>query len=297
MADKLVYPLLRGWVMLHAVLPMRALYVLSDLLYVLVYYVVRYRVKVTRQNLDASFPGLAVAERRRLERRFYRHFTDYVVETIKLAAISKEELMSRAKLLNPELIDQLQDEGHPLLILMMGHYGNWEWFTGSTFFFKQTRLYQIYRPLSSQAFDRLFIDLRTRFGSLGIAKNDVVREMLRLKQSKERALSIFIADQTPSKANLHYWTDFMRQDTPFFTGAERLARKLNVPVVFCDVRQEARGRYTVEFKLIAEQPKSTPEFYITEQYARLMEQTILRDPANWLWTHRRWKHKREEVEA
>ena len=164
MGDKIMFALLRGWVMLHARLPLGWLYCLSDLLYGLVYYVVRYRVKVTRRNLAASFPELTEQERRALERRFYHHFTDYIVETIKLGAISREELSRRARILNPELVDRLQDEGHPLLILMMGHYGNWEWFSGSTSFFQQTRLYQIYRPLSNKAFDRLFIDLRTRFG-------------------------------------------------------------------------------------------------------------------------------------
>lgn len=278
--------------MLHAHLPMKVLYGLSDLLYYVVYRLARYRVKVTRQNLAASFPELSKAERLRLERRFYHHFTDYIVETIKLGAISHEELLRRAKILNPELIDRLQDEGHPLLILMLGHYGNWEWFTGSTPFFRDSRVYQVYRPLSNLAFDRLFIDLRTRFGSIGIPKNEVVREMIRLRGSKERALGIFIADQTPSKANLHYWTPFLRQDTPFLTGAERLACKLNLPVVYCDVRQEGRGCYTVEMKLITDRPKETAEFSITERYARLMEETIMRDPANWLWTHRRWKHKR-----
>lgn len=293
MGEQITYTLLRGWVMLHAHLPLKGLYILSDLLYGLVYYVVRYRVKVTRRNLAASFPEWTEKERRALERRFYRHFTDYIVETIKLAAIDQQDLMRRAVVQNPELVDQLMDKGHPLIIVLMGHYGNWEWFTGSTNYFKQSRLYQIYRPLSSKAFDRLFIDLRTRFGSQGIPKNDVVREMIRLKQLKERALSIFIADQTPSKANLHYWTDFLHQDTPVLTGAERLARKLDLPVVYADVRQEARGYYTIELKLITDKPKETPEFYITERYARLMEETILRDPAGWLWTHRRWKHKHD----
>lgn len=293
MGEQITYTLLRGWVMLHAHLPLKGLYILSDLLYGLVYYVVRYRVKVTRRNLAASFPEWTEKERRALERRFYRHFTDYIVETIKLAAIDQQDLMRRAVVQNPELVDQLMDKGHPLIIVLMGHYGNWEWFTGSTNYFKLSRLYQIYRPLSSKAFDRLFIDLRTRFGSQGIPKNDVVREMIRLKQLKERALSIFIADQTPSKANLHYWTDFLHQDTPVLTGAERLARKLDLPVVYADVRQEARGYYTVELKLITDKPKETPEFYITERYARLMEETILRDPAGWLWTHRRWKHKHD----
>lgn len=293
MGERVSFVLLRGWVMLHAHLPLAWLYRLSDLLYGLVYYVVRYRVKVTRRNLAASFPELTEAERRALERRFYHHFTDYIVETIKLAAIDQQDLLRRAVIRNPEVVDRLMEEGHPTIIILMGHYGNWEWFTSSANYFKETRLYQIYRPLNNKAFDRLFVALRTRFGSRGIPKNDVVREMIRLKQARECCLGIFIADQTPSKANLHYWTHFLHQDTPVLTGAERLARKLDLPVVYLDVQQAARGFYTSELKLITDRPKETPEFYITECYARLMEETILRDPAGWLWTHRRWKHKRE----
>ena len=245
--------------------------------------------------MAASFPELTEKERRALECRFYHHFTDYIVETIKLGAISHEELLRRAVILNPELVDRLMHEGHPLVIILMGHCGNWEWFTGSGRFFRQARLYQIYRPLSSKAFDRLFIDLRTRFGSQGIPKNDVVREMIRLKQLKERALSIFIADQTPSKANLHYWTDFLHQDTPFLTGVERIARKLDVPVIYVDVERPKRGYYTAEFEILTKHAKETPENWITEQFARRMEKNILRAPEYWLWTHKRWKYTRADM--
>ena len=289
----MLYWLVYGWVKLHALLPMRILYGFSTLIYLMAYRMLRYRVKVVRRNLSASFPDKTVAERLELERAFYHHFSDYVVETLKLAHISLEELLQRAKLKNPELIDQLQDEGYPLVIMLMGHYGNWEWFTGSSHAFAQSKIYQIYRRLTNRAFDDLFIRLRTQFGSFGIKKNDTVREMIRLKKKQERSVVIFIADQTPSRNNLHYWTDFLHQDTPVLTGAERLARKLDLPVVYADVRQKARGYYTIEVKLITDKPKETPEFYITERYARLMEETILRDPAGWLWTHRRWKHKHE----
>lgn len=293
MWNHLAYSLLSGWIKLHALLPMRALYLLSDVLYPLIYYVARYRLKVVRRNLAASFPEKSERALHQLERRFYRHFADYIVETIKLAHISLEELQQRALLKNPELVDQLMEKGHTCLILTMGHYGNWEWFSGSTSRFKDSRIYQIYRPLKSKAVDTLFISLRTHFGSFGIKKQETVRDMIRLRQEKTRSVVIFLADQTPSRANLHYWTSFLHQDTAILTGPERIARKLDLPVIFLDTKVERRGYYSVEMRLITEHPRETPENYITEQYTRELERMILRDPAYWLWTHKRWKYKHE----
>ena len=294
MWDKIQYAFLYSWVKVHALLPMRALYVLSDILYVLIYKIAGYRVKVVRRNITASFPDKSKAEWRQLERRFYHHFADYIVETIKLAHISLDEIQQRAYLKNPELVDQLMEKGHTCFILTMGHYGNWEWFSGSTTRFEDSRIYQIYRPLNNKAFDKLFADLRTQFGSFGIKKNDTIRDIIKLKQDKTKSVVIFLADQTPSKANLHYWTEFLHQDTAILTGPERIARKLNLPVIFLDTQKVKRGYYTVDMKLITENPKETTENYITERYARLLEKMILRDPAYWLWTHKRWKHKHEQ---
>ena len=294
MWNKIQYAFLYSWVKVHALLPMRALYVLSDILYVLIYKIAGYRVKVVRRNITASFPDKSKAEWRQLERRFYHHFADYIVETIKLAHISLDEIQQRAYLKNPELVDQLMEKGHTCFILTMGHYGNWEWFSGSTTRFEDSRIYQIYRPLNNKAFDKLFADLRTQFGSFGIKKNDTIRDIIKLKQDKTKSVVIFLADQTPSKANLHYWTEFLHQDTAILTGPERIARKLNLPVIFLDTQKVKRGYYTVDMKLITENPKETPENYITERSARLLEKMILRDPAYWLWTHKRWKHKHEQ---
>ena len=296
MWNKIQYALIYSWVKIHALLPMRALYVLSDILYVLVYRIIRYRVKVVRKNLTNSFPEKSEAELLKLEREFYHHFADYIVETIKLAHISLEELQRRAYLRNPELVDQLMAEGHTCFILLMGHYGNWEWFSGSTSRFKDSRIYQIYRPLSNKAFDQLFIHLRTQFGSYGIKKQDTVREVIQLKKDKTPCVVIFIADQTPSRNNLHYWTTFLNQDSAILTGPERLAKKLNLPVIFLDTKQVKRGYYTVDMKLLTDHPKDTPDNWITEQYARLMEKCILRNPAGWLWTHKRLKYNRTDNE-
>ena len=296
MWNKIQYALIYSWVKIHALLPMRALYVLSDILYVLVYRIIRYRVKVVHKNLTNSFPEKSEAELLKLERVFYHHFADYIVETIKLAHISLEELQRRAYLRNPELVDQLMAEGHTCFILLMGHYGNWEWFSGSTSRFKDSRIYQIYRPLSNKAFDQLFIHLRTQFGSYGIKKQDTVREVIQLKKDKTPCVVIFIADQTPSRNNLHYWTTFLNQASAILPGPERLAKKLNLPVIFLDTKQVKRGYYTVDMKLLTDHPKDTPDNWITEQYARLMEKCILRNPAGWLWTHKRWKYNRTDNE-
>ena len=295
MWNKTGYALLCAWVKLHALLPLPALYALSDVLYVLIYYVAGYRLRVCRRNMKAAFPEKTQAELRRMEREFYHHFADYIAETIKLAHIPLEEIRRRAYMTNPGLIDRLTDEGHTCIIILLGHYGNWEWFTAGNSFFATARMYPVYRPLSNKAFDRLFASLRARFSATGIRKQDTVRELIRLKQQQTHALAVFLADQTPSRSNLHYWTRFLNQDSPILTGPERIARKLRLPVVYADVEKRKRGYYSVTFRLLAASPQDLPPFRLTEQYARLMEQTILRQPAYWLWTHKRWKYKRKDA--
>lgn len=295
MWTKIQYTLLFCWVKSIALFPLKILYILADFLYLLIYKIIRYRVKVVRRNLRASFPDKSDIEIERLEQRFYHHFADYIVETLKLAHISQEEITTRARLNNPEVFNQLMAKGHTCCIMLMGHYGNWEWFTSSSVFLENTRIYQIYRPLKNKAVDKLFVYLRTRFHSYGIPKHDTMRDIIRLKRDKIRSTVIFIADQTPSRANLHYWTNFMNQDSAIITGPERIARKMNLPVIFLDTKQVRRGYYTIDLKLITEAPNDMPENRITEEYVRLMEKCIRRDPANYLWTHKRWKYKRENV--
>lgn len=290
------YTLLYIWVKLHAYLPLRLLYVLANVLYLLMYRVAGYRLKVTRRNMQASFPDKTRKELQQMERAFYRHFADYFVETIKLAHVSEKEIQRRACMTNPQLIDRLIDEsGHTCILVMLGHYGNWEWFTAGNGFFAKARMYPVYRPLSNKAFDRLFVYLRARFGAVGIRKHEMLRNLVKFKQEKTPALAVLLADQTPGRADLDYRTSFLGQDSAMLTGPERIARKLNIPVVYADVQKPQRGYYRVEFKLISASPQETPPYYITGQYARLMEQTILRNPAYWLWTHRRWKHKPEDA--
>lgn len=296
--DRILYYIIYSWTYLHALLPFGMLYVLSDILCFFVYKVIGYRLKVVRQNLAACFPDKTEEERRVIERRFYRHFCDYFVETIKLLHISDEEMRKRMQFDNLELVRELMVRGNSVL-MYLGHYCNWEWVTSITLGFKgeeMVQLGEIYKPLKNKAMDNLFLKIRSRFGSLGIPKSDTLRVIVKLRRERKQTIIGFIADQTPSVRNIHYWTNFLNQDTPVFTGVERIAKQTGFAVTYLDIEKVKRGHYKASVRLITNRPQDEPEFKITEDYARAMEKTILREPAYWLWTHKRWKRTREEVE-
>lgn len=282
---------------LHALLPFSLLYVLSDLLYFFVYKIVRYRLRVVRSNLSSSFPELDKKELLNLEKRFYHHFCDYFVETIKLLHISDEEMQKRMFFEDLDIVKDAMKDGRSV-IMYLGHYCNWEWIPSITMYFKNTDYIfgQIYKPLQNKAIDKLFLKIRSRFGSLGIPKNDTLRTIVRLKKEGKQTLIGFMADQTPAPQSIHYWTEFLNHDTPVFTGVERIAKQTDFLVIYLDIQKLKRGVYKATVKLVNENPKEEPENKITETYIRMMEKTILRDPAYWLWTHKRWKRTRQEIE-
>ena len=295
MGNKILYILLFAWVKVNSILPMPVLYLFSDILYFFVYHVGRYRRKVVRTNLINSFPDKTEKEIKNIECRFYHFFADYFVETIKIANIRQKELAKHAIIKNPEVIFDLIDKGHSCFILTAGHYGNWELFSASGLYFQgRASLDHVYRPLKNKAFDKLFIYLRTRFNSPGIKKDEVARTIVDLKRNKSNDIVTLVADQTPSKKYLEYWATFLNQDSAILLGPEKLAKKFDIPILFADMIRVKRGYYTVDLKLITDNPKDTPDYFITDEFVRLMNACIMRDPAFWLWTHKRWKHKRVE---
>ncbi len=285
------YWLLTAWLYVHAWLPLRVLYLLSSLLYYPIYYVVKYRRKVVRRAMARSFAHLSERERLQIERKFYRHFCDIFVETIKLLHISDKEMKQRVKFENIEALKAFTDEGKSCIVLL-GHFGNWEWIPSITLWTEGVGFAQIYRPLKSRYFDAFFLKLRSRFGSTSIPKQDTLRRMVGFKRGSISVVTGFIADQTPSPANIHYWDSFLGRPTAMLTGAEKIATKLDMPVLYIDVTSPQRGYYTVHLEVIAVSPKELPEFEITHRYTKLMEKSILRAPHLWLWTHNRWKHER-----
>jgi KDO2-lipid IV(A) lauroyltransferase len=278
-------------------LPLPILYVLSEIAFVLTYYVVRYRRKVVRQNLQNSFPEKSLSEIKAIEHKFYRHFCDVFIESLKVLHISEKEMRRRLNFPNIEEISRMLDNGGNA-ILMLGHYCNWEFMVSTRLFITNRNVdgAGVYRRLKNPYIDKFFQKLRTRFGTLGIEKNDIFREIIKHRKSGKQLSFALISDQTPSIRNIHYWTTFLNQDTPVLIGGERIARQTGYVLYYVDITKKKRGIYEANLILISDDVKSTPEFECTEKFMQLLESSIRREPAYWLWTHKRWKHKREKVE-
>jgi Kdo2-lipid IVA lauroyltransferase/acyltransferase len=273
---------------LISLLPFKLLYIFSDALFILTYRIIGYRKKVILNNLRNSFPEKSEEEIKEIARNFYAFFCDLIAETIKTLTISPDKLNQRAKFTNEALIAEYYQKNQSLIYLM-GHYGNWE-FGGNGFsMLGYHRLITIYHPLSDKNFDRLLYKMRTRLGNGLYAMNNTLRGMI--SDKNKITATAFLADQTPPPENA-YWTSFLNQDTPFFTGAEKLAKKFNYPVVYISVQKVKRGYFNVNAELLVADPSKTQEGEITEIFVRRLEKDIVNKPEFWLWSHRRWKHKK-----
>jgi KDO2-lipid IV(A) lauroyltransferase len=286
-----VYYISLPFVYLLSVLPFPLLYGLSGILFFVVYRLAGYRKQLVLENLRNSFPEKTEEERRVICRKFYRHLCDLFLEVFKTLTISPANMRKHCYF-HPEakqLLNKLADEGKSV-ILVMGHQGNWEW-AGNTFSMDiRSQLYVIYHPLTNPYLNGLMYKMRTRFKTRLIAMKDTYKEMASRKA--ELSTTAFIADQTPSSTNA-YWTTFLHQDTPVFWGTERIAKKLNYPVVYAFVKKVARGKYEIHAELLHAHPADTAEGAISELHTRRLEQDIRQQPETWLWSHRRWKRKRE----
>ena len=293
MKSILYYIVFSFW-FLASLLPLRLLYVFSDLLYYPLYYGVRYRRKVVRNNLVSSFPEKDMKEIIQIEKDFYSFFCDYMVETVKLFSMSKKEMQKRMTFEGTELVTDAFDAGRSCSCYL-GHYCNWEWVSSLPIHLGRPEICgQVYHPLENAAFDKLFLHLRSRFGAKSITMNDTFRTVIGWKKSKILNIVGYISDQVPGYESVHYFADFLHHDTPVFTGTERISKIADTTVVYLDISRPKRGYYLCRFVKIADSLNNHPIFYATEQYFRLHEQTIQRAPQYWLWSHNRWKRTREE---
>lgn len=294
MKSKLIYWLVYGGMWLFSALPFRVLYVLSDFNYLLMYHVWRYRRKVVRENLEKSFPEKTEAERLQIERKFYRYLSDYMLEDLKLLHMSAEDLCQRMIYKNTEQYLELTEK-YGGIIVMIPHYANYEWLIGMGAVMKPGDVpVQVYKPLKDKYLNELFKQIRSRFGGYNIPKHSTAREIIKLKREGKNMVVGLITDQWPSGDR--YWTTFMGQETAFLNGAERIAKIMNFPVFYCELTKTRRGYCEAEFKLMTEAPKETVEGEITDMFAHELEQTIRREPAYWLWSHKRWKFTKKECE-
>jgi Kdo2-lipid IVA lauroyltransferase/acyltransferase len=270
-----------------SLLPFRFLYLHSDLLYLILYYS-GYRKKVVLTNLKNSFPEKSDEEISKLCKAFYHYLCDLILEIVKSLSISENDISKRMLIKDTSLFEKLYKDKQNA-IFAMGHYGNWEW-AGSSFSIKKLHQLQvIYRPLSNVYFEKMMTRMRTKFGTQIIPVNQTLREMVASR--KKLTCTAFIADQTPSHEQV-FWTPFLNQDTPVFTGPEKLAIKFNYPVVYISVKRIKRGFYEIESDLLFEKSAETRENEISEAFIKKLEKDIIQDPVIWLWSHRRWKFKR-----
>lgn len=282
----LVYPLL--W--LISKLPFQLIYLLSDGIYFLVYNLFAYRKKVVLDNLELAFPEYTKSQHEAIAKKFYKHLCDMVVESIKSISMSKEEAKKRFKFEGLSIFSDLEQKNKSA-ILILGHYGNWEWIFVLQEFINH-KGYGVYKQLKNKYFDRLVRDIRAKYDSYLITTKETVKTLNKVNAKGDLTASGFISDQSPKIDKAHHWQDFMGINVPVYTGAEMLAKKLDHAVVFVKISKVKRGYYTCKFELITDEPKLIPDYEITDRFLTVLENQIREEPAYYLWTHKRWKHRK-----
>jgi KDO2-lipid IV(A) lauroyltransferase len=280
-----------AWVLTF--LPLPVLYILSDCIFPIVYYFPGYRRKVVRTNLMNSFPEKNIKEIIKIEKAYYHHLCDLFIETFKLIHMSNKETMERMQMTNPELLNRLYNEGKDV-VAILGHFGNWEWLVCLPLYTK-LQIVSIYKPLKDKHFDRFMNKMRSKNNMILSPMSGIIRDVVSLRQKNIRSLFAFITDQRPPKGEIKFWTKFMNQDTPVYLGAEKIASKYNMAVVFFNIQKVRRGYYTLTAELLFENSEGLPEHLITETHVQRLEEIIRETPEQWVWTHRRWKYKREQA--
>ncbi|WP_370476424.1 lysophospholipid acyltransferase family protein [Tamlana flava] len=281
----LVYPFL--WII--SILPFRLLYFLSDGLYILLYYVIGYRKKVVSDNLKLVFPDKSEVELKRIKKKFYKHLCDMFLEMAKTLSITKAEMQKRFKIKNPEELRRLESLNKSI-ILMYGHYASWEWsveiqnhinFEG----------FGVYKKLANKYFDKLARDIRSKFKTTLISTKETIATINQNEAKGIKSIVAFISDQSPRLSKDVYWGEFMGVKVPSFTGAERLAKKLDLTIAYLKVNKVKRGYYEAEFMTLTEEPKKYKDYKVTDMFLREVEKQIYEAPEYYFWTHKRWKHQ------
>jgi KDO2-lipid IV(A) lauroyltransferase len=279
---------------LIALLPLRILYIFSDLFYFLTYYIFEYRKKVVYDNLQHAFPEKSKNEIKNIAKGFYHHFADLIIETLKIIHFSKNQIDRRFKYKNVELFDKLFEEGKSV-VLISGHYGNWEWTLNFPSKVRHKSL-PVYKPLANDRFDKLINELRGKFTNNGepVPMKNAYKKVIEAERNHEKIIMYFLSDQTAPK-NYDSWIEFFHRETPFYTGPEKIAKKFGYAVVFMNIDKIKRGHYEVEFITLFDDPGNTIALEITQRHVAVLESYIRQKPELWLWSHRRWKHQKENA--
>ncbi len=279
-------------------LPLRVLYLFSSFVYLLLYYVVKYRRKVVRNNMRNSFPDKSEKELLAIEKDFYHRLCDYFVETIKFYGMSVEEVKRRMVFIGLDEVHRMLGEGRSCVCYML-HIFNWEFVTSVPLHINDENAVSgaIYHKLRNPRFDKLFKDMRSQYGADNVTMKETLRHILAIVKDGKKFVYGFIADQLPKMEAMNHWLTFLNQDTAVFTGAEKIARRVKASVFYLHMERVSRGKYVARFELMCEDASLLPENELTNEYFRLAEKDICNDPASWLWTHKRWKRSRAAQEA
>ncbi|WP_265241117.1 lysophospholipid acyltransferase family protein [Muriicola sp. Z0-33] len=280
----LAYPFL--WVI--SILPYRLFYMLSDFLFFLIYHLAGYRRKVVTENLQLVFPEKSDIEIKQIRRQFYAHFCDVMLETVKTMNLSSEDMISRFRCVNIELLQGLEKERN--VLLLCSHYANWEWIISINNYLK-SQGYAVYQDIGNPYFDKLIKRIRSKWNTIPINQKETVKTVMRNDQNNKKGVYGMVSDQSPMAKKAQYWTPFLGVTVPIFNGPENIARKLDMAVVFVKVDKLKRGYYQAELIPITTTGKNTEEHQITNKFLQLTEEQIQQRPELYLWTHRRWKHR------
>lgn len=264
--------------------------VVADILYVIAYYLLGYRRQVTRENLRNAYPEKSDGERLRIERAYYRHICDLLVEAVHNLFASPKAILKRYRLLNPELVNRYYEEGRSV-VLMSSHYNNWEYMITSLNFQIRHHAVGVGKPLQDRG-ARYITRRRGRYGTEIVDQTDVRQTMDYYHAHHVPVAYMMLSDQSPSNEHKSFWTIFMHQETPFLYGAEYFARKYDMPVLYYEVRKVRRGHYEVHFSQLCDNPTEVPQYTIVSRYIDSLEKTIAQRPEFWLWSHKRWKRHR-----
>lgn len=293
---KIKYNVIYGSWYTLSLLPFCVLYLISDGLYYVIYYLVRYRRTVVAANLLGSFPDKNAQELKKIEKRFYRFFCDYFVETVKLLSISRSQMKKRMVFHGVQEVEKaLNEEQKDFGFIYLGHYGNWEWIASLPYHVSSSiHCAQIYHPLYDKEFDSLFLNMRNHFGGESIPMKQTLRRIIELKRQGRKTLVGFISDQLPKWNSIHFFVPFLHRETAVFTGAEQIGRQVNAAFFFGEITRPKRGYYECTFKRMPVSQAPSTDYELTTMFMNMLEQMICRTPELWLWTHKRWKRTKEE---
>ena len=271
--------------------PFWFIYLLSDMFFLLVYYVVGYRKQVVLRNLRNSFPEKTESEIKEITKRFYRYFSDLALETFKMRGMKTTDFEERMKVSNADVINSYFDQGRSVTVLTM-HYNNWEWGTYLSEHLKHKSL-AVYKPLNNINFDKFMNQTRSRFNAELVKNDHVLRHLIRYEKQKTPVFVWLAGDQSPIAAH-DYWFRFLNQEAMFYPGPAFISKKFNQPVFFQKLEKTGRGKYITTFELLCENPTEKSEKEIIKIYIEKMEEIIREKPEFYLWSHNRWKRNRPE---